>query len=274
MENVEKDSSPVFTIFPPAHLADVFGNEDEDSLEDDDDVLVVHNKVYVGDDARVRAESVGKSVLPPPTIQTPCSASSQANQQLEDDILGHLQPLEAPLGQRGVERVQHPGEGPARGQDRADGLLQSDDSHEREQLVQVRGSRLCPLCPHPLCFRHQRYALSLFPFTNETSSHHGATLRGSRIVALRARPLGHTSPFCDLLHSFRQRAEILPGMGMGGGREAILFQEIYSYLGFLMSLAWMYFIAAEVVDVVSMIGVVSRLSHEVTPLIFCSSGDQ
>ena len=55
---------------------------------------------------------------------------------------------------------------------------------------------------------------------------------------------------------------------MGGGKEAILFQEIYSYLGFLMSLAWMYFIAAEVVDVVSMIGVVSRLSHEVTALIF------
>ncbi|PAV57023.1 hypothetical protein WR25_26100 [Diploscapter pachys] len=41
------------------------------------------------------------------------------------------------------------------------------------------------------------------------------------------------------------------------------YKEIYSYLGFLMSIAWIYWISAEVVSVVTMLGVISRIPHEV-----------
>ena len=45
-----------------------------------------------------------------------------------------------------------------------------------------------------------------------------------------------------------------------------LLQEIYSYAGFIMSIAWIYLISSEVVNVVTMLGVVSRVSHEVLGL--------
>ncbi|EGT33636.1 CBN-NCX-7 protein [Caenorhabditis brenneri] len=44
------------------------------------------------------------------------------------------------------------------------------------------------------------------------------------------------------------------------------YKEIYSYAGFLMSIAWIYLISSEVVNVVTMLGVISRVSHEVLGL--------
>ncbi|CAO4370485.1 unnamed protein product [Caenorhabditis nigoni] len=44
------------------------------------------------------------------------------------------------------------------------------------------------------------------------------------------------------------------------------YKEIYSYAGFIMSIAWIYLISSEVVNVVTMLGVVSRVSHEVLGL--------
>ncbi|KJH41717.1 Sodium/calcium exchanger protein [Dictyocaulus viviparus] len=44
------------------------------------------------------------------------------------------------------------------------------------------------------------------------------------------------------------------------------YKELTSYLGFLMSLSWIYFISSEVVNVVTMFGVVLQLSHEVLGL--------
>jgi solute carrier family 24 (sodium/potassium/calcium exchanger), member 6 len=42
---------------------------------------------------------------------------------------------------------------------------------------------------------------------------------------------------------------------------------VASYVGFVLSVAWIYVIANEVVDVVSMIGVMAGVSHEVLYLI-------
>uniref|UniRef100_A0A1I7UHF0 Na_Ca_ex domain-containing protein n=1 Tax=Caenorhabditis tropicalis TaxID=1561998 RepID=A0A1I7UHF0_9PELO len=44
------------------------------------------------------------------------------------------------------------------------------------------------------------------------------------------------------------------------------YKEVYSYAGFIMSIAWIYLISSEVVNVVTMLGVVSRVSHEVLGL--------
>ncbi|KHJ91679.1 Sodium/calcium exchanger protein [Oesophagostomum dentatum] len=49
-------------------------------------------------------------------------------------------------------------------------------------------------------------------------------------------------------------------------RQPKYYKEFASYLGFLMSISWIYFISSEVVNVVTMIGVVSRISHEVLGL--------
>ncbi|KIH52220.1 hypothetical protein ANCDUO_17680, partial [Ancylostoma duodenale] len=40
------------------------------------------------------------------------------------------------------------------------------------------------------------------------------------------------------------------------------YKEFASYIGFLMSISWIYFISSEVVNVVTMLGVVSQISHE------------
>ncbi|KAL6727804.1 hypothetical protein Aduo_009648 [Ancylostoma duodenale] len=44
------------------------------------------------------------------------------------------------------------------------------------------------------------------------------------------------------------------------------YKEFASYIGFLMSISWIYFISSEVVNVVTMLGVVSQISHEVLGL--------
>ncbi|KAE9417030.1 hypothetical protein Angca_003158 [Angiostrongylus cantonensis] len=44
------------------------------------------------------------------------------------------------------------------------------------------------------------------------------------------------------------------------------YKAVVSYCGFIMSLSWIYFISSEVVNVVTMFGVVSQLSHEVLGL--------
>ncbi|KAJ1374155.1 putative sodium/calcium exchanger 7 [Parelaphostrongylus tenuis] len=44
------------------------------------------------------------------------------------------------------------------------------------------------------------------------------------------------------------------------------YKEVVSYFGFIMSLSWIYFISSEVVNVVTMFGVVSKLSHEILGL--------
>ncbi|KAK6741853.1 hypothetical protein RB195_009618 [Necator americanus] len=44
------------------------------------------------------------------------------------------------------------------------------------------------------------------------------------------------------------------------------YKEFASYLGFLMSISWIYFISSEVVNVVTMLGVISHISHEVLGL--------
>jgi hypothetical protein len=38
---------------------------------------------------------------------------------------------------------------------------------------------------------------------------------------------------------------------------------IATYTGFILATAWIYAIAAEVVNIVSMVGVISKVSHEV-----------
>ncbi|KAK6741854.1 hypothetical protein RB195_009618 [Necator americanus] len=45
-----------------------------------------------------------------------------------------------------------------------------------------------------------------------------------------------------------------------------IIKEFASYLGFLMSISWIYFISSEVVNVVTMLGVISHISHEVLGL--------
>ncbi|VDL78421.1 unnamed protein product [Nippostrongylus brasiliensis] len=42
-----------------------------------------------------------------------------------------------------------------------------------------------------------------------------------------------------------------------------LSAEVSSYVGFLMSISWIYFISSEIVNVVTMLGVISQISHEV-----------
>ncbi|EGT33728.1 CBN-NCX-6 protein [Caenorhabditis brenneri] len=49
-------------------------------------------------------------------------------------------------------------------------------------------------------------------------------------------------------------------------KEPEFYKGITSYAGFLMSIAWIYLISSEVVNVVTMLGVVSRVSHEVLGL--------
>ncbi|CAJ0597871.1 unnamed protein product [Cylicocyclus nassatus] len=44
------------------------------------------------------------------------------------------------------------------------------------------------------------------------------------------------------------------------------YKEFASYLGFVMALSWIYIISSEVVSVVTMIGVISQLSHEILGL--------
>ncbi|CAD6190402.1 unnamed protein product [Caenorhabditis auriculariae] len=50
------------------------------------------------------------------------------------------------------------------------------------------------------------------------------------------------------------------------GKEPKFYKEVYSYAGFLMAIAWIYLISSEVVNVVTMLGVVSKISHEVLGL--------
>ncbi|WKX99911.1 hypothetical protein Q1695_014632 [Nippostrongylus brasiliensis] len=44
------------------------------------------------------------------------------------------------------------------------------------------------------------------------------------------------------------------------------YTEVSSYVGFLMSISWIYFISSEIVNVVTMLGVISQISHEVLGL--------
>ncbi|CAI4229079.1 unnamed protein product [Auanema sp. JU1783] len=48
--------------------------------------------------------------------------------------------------------------------------------------------------------------------------------------------------------------------------EPRFYKEVYSYLGFIMAIAWIYMAAAEVVNVVTMIGIISGIPHEVLGL--------
>ncbi|CAB3402464.1 unnamed protein product [Caenorhabditis bovis] len=50
------------------------------------------------------------------------------------------------------------------------------------------------------------------------------------------------------------------------GVQPLYYKEIYSYIGFLMSISWIYLISSEVVNVVTMLGIVSRISSEVLGL--------
>ncbi|KAK5979464.1 Mitochondrial sodium/calcium exchanger protein [Trichostrongylus colubriformis] len=50
------------------------------------------------------------------------------------------------------------------------------------------------------------------------------------------------------------------------GIEPRYYKEAYSYLGFIMSISWIYFISSEIVNVVTMFGVISQISHEVLGL--------
>ncbi|VDO58711.1 unnamed protein product [Haemonchus placei] len=44
------------------------------------------------------------------------------------------------------------------------------------------------------------------------------------------------------------------------------YEETASYVGFIMSISWIYFISSEIVSVVTMFGVISQISHEVLGL--------
>ncbi|CCD70067.1 Sodium/calcium exchanger membrane region domain-containing protein [Caenorhabditis elegans] len=49
-------------------------------------------------------------------------------------------------------------------------------------------------------------------------------------------------------------------------REQKYYREVYSYLGFLMSIAWIYTISSEIINVITMIGVATGVSQEILGL--------
>lgn len=56
-------------------------------------------------------------------------------------------------------------------------------------------------------------------------------------------------------------------------KEQKYYKEIYSYLGFLMSIAWIYATANEIISVMTMVGVVTGLSQELLGLTVMSWSD-
>ncbi|EFP09447.1 CRE-NCX-6 protein [Caenorhabditis remanei] len=111
----------------------------------------------------------------------------------------------------------------------------------------------CLICPVFLLFCIQ--VCSISPFPNSPGLWlYGLILSALLIVIVSVFTELHKEPeFYKVNFSFNLQ-------------NSFFNQGITSYAGFIMSIAWIYLISSEVVNVVTMLGVVSRVSHEVLGL--------
>ncbi|CAI5445324.1 unnamed protein product [Caenorhabditis angaria] len=198
-----------------------------DLSEEDEEFVVIHGQVFHGHEARSRAASLAPQ---------PMKIASWKDVQVLKDLGNHLNPL-------------------------------PDEDEWNEMNILSKVLKCISIVP-----------IVLFKLTIPLNE-----LSWSKQLALIHSILCPMFLLFSLQLTFVQPFDNSPGLWLYGlmfggllfllvtlftklGEQPKYYKEIYSYTGFLMSIAWIYLISSEVVNVVTMLGVVSRISHEVLGL--------
>uniref|UniRef100_A0A8R1E2J0 Sodium/calcium exchanger membrane region domain-containing protein n=1 Tax=Caenorhabditis japonica TaxID=281687 RepID=A0A8R1E2J0_CAEJA len=216
----------VNSLHPYAHSA-LGSRRDSELSGEDEEFVVIHGHVFHGHEARSRAASI---------VPEPMKISSWKSKEVITDLLEHIDPRPESDDWEGMNVVS-----------KSLAIIAIVPVFLFKLTIPLNDMSWCkPLalihaftCPAFLLFSIQFFLISPFPGSP------GLWLYGLVASLILA----------GLLIFFTQL-----------GVQPKYYKETYSYVGFVMSIAWIYLISSEVVNVVTMLGVVSRISHEVLGL--------
>uniref|UniRef100_A0A1I7XQS3 Na_Ca_ex domain-containing protein n=1 Tax=Heterorhabditis bacteriophora TaxID=37862 RepID=A0A1I7XQS3_HETBA len=228
-------------------------NEEDNECESDtseEEFVVSHNHVYTGHEARSRATSIA----PPPVIIDSTSTFLL-------DVYNHLRPLSETADWNKMNRFSQ-----------AIAIINipaiflfklTIPLHECSWSKAV--TIIQAICaPQWLLFAIQSALKALFCFQYFYFTHYSYT--NLVVLVISYQPFNGSPGL--FVYAFVISAVIVMLLicFTSMSKEPKYYKELSSYIGFIMSISWIYFISSEVVNIVTMLGVISQISHEVLGL--------